>query len=179
MSGLLDDLLEFSRLNRQFEPSETDLGKLLLQVKSNLKYQLEKSGGRIIADDLPVLPVNPQQFSQPFQNLISNSLKFCRDQAPVIHFEYLEQEDEHQFFVRDNGIGIPEEFRDKIFVLYQRLHNRTEYKGSGIGLTICRKVIQNHGGIIWLEPPTGQGTTIGFSIPKEKVRILKMQLQEA
>ncbi|MBI1224578.1 MAG: GHKL domain-containing protein [Bacteroidetes bacterium] len=169
MSQLLDDLLEFSRLNRSFETIETDLNELLVLVKHNLKHQLEKTGGSIFASHMPVLQLNRQQFSQLFQNLISNSLKFCRDQPPIVHIRYQELETEHQFFIKDNGIGIPEEYREKIFVLFQRLHNRTEYEGSGIGLTVCRKVVQNHGGKIWLEPSNGQGTTIGFSISKQNL----------
>lgn len=168
MSVLLDDLLEFSRLNRHFSTAQTDMNDVLLLVKHNLRHQLENTSGRIIAGPLPTLPVNRQQFSQLFQNLISNSLKFCKDHAPVVEIEHLEQETEHQFFVKDNGIGVPEEYQEKIFALFQRLHSRTEYDGSGIGLTICRKVVQNHGGKIWLEPTAGQGTTIGFTIPKGK-----------
>lgn len=178
MSRLLDDLLELSRLNRHFDTAETDMTDLLLLVMHNLKHQLENTDGQIIAAPLPKLHVNRQQFSQLFQNLISNSLKFCRDQAPIIKIEHWELENEHQFFVKDNGIGVPEEYREKIFALFQRLHNRTEYDGSGIGLTICRKVVQNHGGKIWLEPSNGHGTTIGFTISKEKVGVSKHQAQE-
>ncbi len=118
MSRLLDDLLEFSRLNRQFDTQETDLNELISLVKHTLKHQVEVTGDQIVSTKLPTIHLNGQQFSQLFQNLISNSLKFSREQAPLVHIEYQELDTEHQFFVKVNGIGIPKEYQEKVFVLF-------------------------------------------------------------
>lgn len=174
MSRLLDDLLSFTRLNRKMEVEETDLNQILELVKHNLRHQFETTSGAIYSPNLPTLSVNKQQFIQVFQNLISNGLKFRRDDInPIIKIEYYETEQRHQFFFHDNGIGIPHEYQEKIFSLFQRLHARDAYEGSGVGLSICRRVLQNHGGEIWLEPVHGIGTVIGFSIPKKEANELR------
>jgi light-regulated signal transduction histidine kinase (bacteriophytochrome) len=105
------------------------------------------------------------QLTQLFQNLISNAIKFCSDQPPQIHISSQRRADTWLFSVQDNGIGIDSEYIDRIFLIFQRLHSRGEYPGTGIGLAICKKIIERHGGSIWVESQPGQGSTFYFTIP--------------
>lgn len=101
-----------------------------------------------------------------FLNLLNNALKYNEADAPVIEVGYTEQTEEYIFYIRDNGIGINEEYFNKIFILFQRLHGKTEYSGTGIGLALCKKIVEIHNGKIWLESEEGKGTIFYFSIPK-------------
>ena len=118
-------------------------------------------------DPLPTLRVDATQLMQVFQNLIGNALKFRGDAAPQVHVGAQPQEGRWVFSVRDNGIGIEPQYYEKIFHLFQRLHTRKQYSGTGIGLAICKRIVERHGGTIWVESQPGDGSTFYFSIPAE------------
>jgi PAS domain S-box-containing protein len=166
MKSLINDLLIFSRVNtRELTAEPTDCNLVLEQVKGNLRTSIEESGTEIIAAHLPTINANKLQLTQLFQNLISNAIKFRGDKSPIINVTAKCDADEWLFSVSDNGIGIDKEFSDKIFVIFQRLHNYTEYPGTGIGLAICKKIVEKLGGHIWVESEPGVGSTFNFTIP--------------
>gem|GEM_PF-1148910 len=169
MKTLINDLLVFSRVNTQelkLEP--TDTNEILETVKVNLRTAIEESGTVINAEKLPVINANKLQLTQLFQNLVSNAIKFRGEKTPVIDISAKHESDEWLFSVSDNGIGIEKEFADRIFIIFQRLHNYTEYPGTGIGLAICKKIVEKLGGHIWVESDTGKGSTFNFTIPAVK-----------
>lgn len=167
MSNLLDDLLALSKLNKEYEIEVINLNETLNLNILSLNNTLEKNQGKIINEPLPVLHANKAQMSQLFQNLISNGLKFRREEAPVIEIKCEQKEDHYLFSIKDNGIGIKKEHSDKIFVIFQRLDKKAKFEGTGIGLAICKKIVQNHGGNIWIESTPGQGSTFFFTISKD------------
>jgi len=166
MSNLLDNLLAFSRLNREPEIVEVNLDNCLELNKLKLNNTIENNNGTIIIDPMPIVKASRTQMNQLFQNLMSNGLKFRKEEAPVVRISCKEEGDDFLFSVEDNGIGIPEEFQEKIFVIFQRLEEDAKFEGTGIGLAICKKIVQNHRGDIWLESTPGKGTTFYFTIPK-------------
>ncbi len=166
MTNLLDDLLAFSRLNRTQELNRVDLNDCIELNIHNLRNSIEKNNGKVVAAKLPVLKANQSQMNQLFQNLISNGLKFKRDEDPKVEINYEDKGDHYLFSIKDNGIGIEDKFREKIFVIFQRLAGKGRYEGTGIGLAICKKIVQNHGGDIWIESTVGEGTTFFFTIAK-------------
>ncbi len=169
MKTLINDLLVFSRVNTQeFHPEPVDTNEVIKQVTDNLKASIDESGAKINLENLPVVNANKLQLSQLFQNLISNAIKFRGDKAPVINISAKEVSNEWLFTVSDNGIGIDKEFSDKIFVIFQRLHNYNEYPGTGIGLAVCKKIVEKLGGHIWVESEPGNGSTFYFTIPSKK-----------
>ena len=166
MKALLDDLLEYGRLGfrgRQFREDETK--KALDQAIRNLKHSIQESGAVIEVGEMPVLYADHAQITQVFQNFISNAIKFRRQTSPriVIAAEILGNE--WRFSIKDNGIGIEDAYFEKIFEIFQRLHNRNTYPGTGIGLAICKKIIENHNGRIWVESVLDKGSTFYFTIP--------------
>ncbi|MCD4845000.1 MAG: PAS domain S-box protein [Methanosarcinales archaeon] len=166
MQTLIDDLLIFSRVGTQgksFEP--TNCETVLEQVLINLKMAIGDSYAMITHDPLPTIMADGSQLTQLLQNLISNAIKFQGDETPRIHISAEQKDDEWEFSVADNGIGIKPEFFDRIFVIFQRLHSREEYSGTGIGLAVCKKIVERHGGRIWVESVPGKGTTFFFTIP--------------
>ncbi len=166
MKSLINDLLAYSRVNTQemkLEP--TDLTKVVQQAVVNLRASIEEKGGKVIYEGLPVVMANPLHMNQLFQNLISNAIKFRGTEAPVVNISARHAGDEWILSVSDNGIGIEKEFTDRIFVIFQRLHNYTEYPGTGIGLAICKKIVEKAGGHIWVESEAGKGSTFSFTIP--------------
>ncbi len=167
MSNLLDDLLALSRLKKTMEMDIVDLNTVLESVCFNLRGQIEKSEGEILVSDLPTIHASRSQLVQLFQNLVSNSLKFKGELPAHVIIGHSERPDTHLFWVKDNGIGVPEEYLDKVFVIFQRLHKRSTYEGTGIGLAICKKVVQNHAGSIWIESREGEGATVYFTISKQ------------
>jgi PAS domain S-box-containing protein len=167
MKQLIEDLLAYSRVGTRgddFQP--TDSGQALEQALANLRAAIEASGATITHD--PSAPVTADEvlLVQLFQNLIGNAIKFRGAQAPSIHVGMQEKAAEWVLSVRDNGIGIDPQYFERIFVLFQRLHSKAEYPGTGIGLAICKKIIDRHGGRIWVESQPGQGSTFYCTLPK-------------
>lgn len=166
MQELINDLLDYSRVTTQgkgFEPidGEAVLGKAL----GNLQAAVVESGARISHDLLPTVKADATQLGQVFQNLISNAIKFRGDRPPEIHVGAERRDGACQFSIRDNGIGIDPKHFDRLFVIFQRLHTREEYPGTGIGLALCRRIVERHGGKIWVESQPGKGSTFYFTIP--------------
>ncbi|NYB26197.1 MAG: PAS domain S-box protein [Methanobacteriaceae archaeon] len=166
MKDLIDDLLTFSRLStasREFRP--TNMNKVLEDVLLSIKPSVEAENATISHDDLPTVQCDPSQIRQLFQNLISNAIKF-HEKAPEIHIFAEESDGKWRFGVSDNGIGIHPDHQDKIFDIFKRLHTREEYEGTGIGLSICKRIVEIHGGDIWVKSKPGEGSTFYFTLPK-------------
>jgi chemotaxis family two-component system sensor kinase Cph1 len=134
----------------------------------NLRAGIEEAGAVVTHDPLPSLPADEGQLAQLFQNLIGNALKFRSPSVPRIHIGVKERENDWEFEVRDNGIGIEPQYFERIFMVFQRLHHKDEYPGTGIGLAICKKVVERHGGRIWVESRPGGGSSFCFTLPGEK-----------
>ncbi len=169
MKLLIDDLLTYSRVTSHAKEFENvDLENVLDVVFSNLSFYLEENKVIITKDSLPVVFADPSQMGQIFQNLISNAIKFHNGSTPKIHISSQKSETEWIFAVADNGIGIDPNYQEQIFEVFKRLHTRNEYPGSGIGLSICQKIIQRHGGRIWVESKKDVGSTFFFTLPIQK-----------
>lgn len=167
MQHLINDLLQYSRVTTRGKPFETvDCMEVLSNVLDNLQISIEESGARITYDSLPVVRADETQLVQLFQNLLSNSIKFSDKKTPEIHLRAEQKENEWVFSVSDNGIGINPEFYDRIFIIFQRLHDKDKYPGTGIGLAICKKIVERHQGRIWVESELKKGTTFYFTLPK-------------
>lgn len=166
MQELIHDLLRFSRAGREGTVLQaTDCNVLVERAMQNLQAAVEESGATIKYGDLPTVTANPVQLEQVFQNLISNAIKFRNGRSPAIEISAKRVGAKWIFSISDNGIGIAPEHAQIIFAVFQRLHARTEYSGNGIGLAICKKIIEQLGGEIWLENRSGPGATFNFSIP--------------
>ena len=142
--------------------------ELIDRTIKDLEASIKESGAEVTHDSLPDVMADPSQLSRLFQNLISNSIKYRGVEKPKIHISASRGKDERVFSVQDNGIGIEPEYFDKIFVIFQRLHSREEYPGTGIGLAICKKIVELHGGRIWVDSEPGKGSTFYFTIPDMK-----------
>jgi chemotaxis family two-component system sensor kinase Cph1 len=167
MQTLIDDVLAYSKVDQKgIEWELTEVETALNQALSNLRGRIAETGAAISYDSLPSIVADGTQLMQLFQNLIGNAIKFKqKDEAPQIHIGVQRQEEAWLFSVRDNGIGIDPQFADRIFVIFQRLHTRDEYPGSGMGLAICKRIVECHRGRIWVESELGQGSTFYFTIP--------------
>jgi len=166
MQTLIQDLLTYSRVGTRGNPFEpTDCEVVLEQMLTNLKITSEDSGAVVTHDALRTVMADASQLGQLFQNMIENATKFRSNESPRIHVSAEQKGAEWLFSVRDNGIGIEPEFFERIFVIFQRLHGRAEYSGTGIGLAVCKKIVERHGGRIWVESEPGKGTTFFFTIP--------------
>ncbi|RZN33942.1 MAG: HAMP domain-containing sensor histidine kinase [Methanosarcinales archaeon] len=168
MQTLIQDLLVYSRVGTRGKPFEPiNCEDVLEQVLSNLEVTIRDSSAVVTHDTLPTIAADDTQLVQLFQNLLSNAIKFQGKEPPHIHIaaEQKEKAGEWLFVVADNGIGIAEEFFERIFVIFQRLHGRDEYSGTGIGLAISRKIVERHGGKMWVESEQGKGTTFYFTLP--------------
>ena len=168
MQRLIQDLLAYSRVNttgRQFEP--TAMETVLKAALSNLTNAVKESQAVITHDPLPAVMGDDKQLAQLFQNLLSNAVKFGGAQPPRIHISAKQTDGEWLFSVRDHGIGLDPQYADRIFVIFQRLHTREEYPGTGIGLAICKKIVERHGGRIWVESELGKGATFYFTLRDE------------
>lgn len=166
MKSLIDDLVTHARTetpNTAFGP--VDLNGIVKQALANLEYDIRKSQARIEVPDLPEIPGEETGLRQLFQNLIANAVKFCGDDVPAVSVSADEEGDMWHFIVKDNGIGIKSEFHDSIFSPFKRLHSQSEYKGSGIGLATCRKIVEQHEGSIWVESEPGNGAIFHFTLP--------------
>jgi PAS domain S-box-containing protein len=169
MQKLINDLLAYSRVGSQgaaFAPA--DCKEICAKVLENLKASIESNRAKITVDPLPVVVGDATQLGQIFQNLLVNAIKFHGNRTPQIHVSVKEAAHEWVFSVADNGIGIAPEYFERIFIIFQRLHTIEEYGGTGIGLAICKKIAERHGGRIWLESKVGKGSTFHFSIPKRE-----------
>jgi light-regulated signal transduction histidine kinase (bacteriophytochrome) len=166
MQRMINDLLAYSRVGTRggrFEP--TDSAAILEQATANLQTAIEESEAVITHDPLPMVMADAAQLVQLFQNLVSNAIKFRGEDPPRIHISAEQKGDEWLFAVSDNGIGIEPQYTDRIFVIFQRLHADKEYMGTGIGLAICKRIVERHGGRIWVESQVGEGSTFYFTMP--------------
>jgi signal transduction histidine kinase len=165
MQKLIQDLLAYSRVSRQSAEPETVSTKTVLDhVLHNLQMALKDSGATVTHDALPTIRVDERQLMQLFQNLLSNAVKFRGPKPLRIHVSARWTGDDWLFSVSDNGIGIDPQYAERIFVIFQRLHTREEYPGTGIGLAICRKIVERHGGRMWVESELGKGATFYFTL---------------
>lgn len=166
MSELVHDLLDYSRIGRNSERSEVNLNDILKSVLADLDTIITETGAKIHINKLPVCKVYPTEIRLLFQNLIFNAIKFRKKGVtPEISINSEKKKNEILFSITDNGIGVEEKFFDRIFMVFQRLHTRDDYEGSGIGLAHCKKIIEYHGGKIWIKSNLGEGSTFYFTIP--------------
>lgn len=166
MQAMINGLLEYSRLSRT-PPSSTvtDVNEVCRRAIENLKGSIEECGAIITRDELPRIRAGPTELERLFQNLIGNAIKFRGSQAPRIHVSVEREYDSWRFSVRDNGIGIRVEDRERIFGMFRRLNSGDAYPGNGIGLAIAKRIVERHGGRIWLDTAPGQGSTFQFTLP--------------
>lgn len=165
MQSLITDLLTYSRVSKKAKPfAEFDCNQLLAEALANLEVAVKTADAVITHDPLPTIMADGTQLVQVFQNLIGNAIKFRSDKRPQIHITVKRNANKWVFSIKDNGIGIESAYKDKIFVIFQRLHSREEYPGTGIGLAICKKIVERHSGKIWLESTPGEGSTFHFTI---------------
>jgi PAS domain S-box-containing protein len=168
MNALINDLLEFSRITSRGKPFvPTDMNAVLNGVLKSLSIMIQENNAKIEAGALPVVTVDGLQMALVFQNLLTNAIKFHDNHAPVVSITAVREGNEWVFSVRDNGIGIDPEYCEKIFEIFQRLQSRNQYPGTGIGLAICKRVIDRHNGRIWVESDIGKGSTFYFTIPAD------------
>lgn len=166
MQGLINDLLAYSRVGTRGNPLTATASEAVLdRALGNLRSTIEETGAEIIREPLPVVMGDDAQLVQLFQNLLSNAIKFRGDRVPQVQIRAEPAGKEWIFSIRDNGIGIDPQYAEQVFVIFQRLHTRVEYPGTGIGLAICKKIVERHGGRIWVESKPGQGTTFFFALP--------------
>jgi light-regulated signal transduction histidine kinase (bacteriophytochrome) len=183
MQILIDDLLAFSRVTTKANPFEpVDLAKVAREVLSDLEVRVQQTGGEVEVGELPVIDADPLQMRQLFQNLIGNALKFHKEGKPPVVKTYSQivkpsaaeidsggsPQEVCQIYVQDNGIGFDEKYLSRIFILFQRLHGRSAYEGTGIGLAICRKIVDRHGGSITARSAPGQGSTFIVTLPVQQ-----------
>jgi len=169
MSNLIRDILTYSRVTTAGgEFGETDCNEVVKRVLGDLELTMKDSQGKITFDILPTVSADALQIGQLFQNLIGNAIKYRGKEAPRVHISAERKVDEWIFSVSDNGIGIDPEHLERIFVIFQRLHTRVEYPGTGIGLAVCKKIVERHGGRIWVESEPGKGSTFFFIIPEKQ-----------
>ena len=168
MDSLLEELLTYSRVgrkNQEIHPVQTD--RVVESVAASLYSQIEQKDARIrMGEEMPVVMANKVQLGQLFKNLISNALKFQKEGQPVVEVDCKSKHTNYIFSIKDNGIGIAPEYKEKVFEMFRRLHTRTEFEGTGIGLATCKKIVEGFGGEIWVESEIGQGSTFYFTIPR-------------
>jgi light-regulated signal transduction histidine kinase (bacteriophytochrome) len=174
MQALVNDLLAYARLGSRGKPFEpTDLAAAFAQAVANLDPAIRESGAGVTQTGLPKVWGDGSQLVQLLQNLLGNALKFRGDKSPVVQVAARRAEGREPpdsggdwlFSVRDNGIGIDPRYAERIFIIFERLHSPAEYPGTGIGLAICKKIVQRHGGKIWVESALGAGATFYFTLP--------------
>jgi PAS domain S-box-containing protein len=166
MQGLISDLLAYSRVgSRGASPEKVEMETVMARTVDVLRPAIEESGATVTHDPLPAVVADGVQIGQVLQNLVGNALKFAGQAPPRVHVGAERHGAEWLFSVQDNGIGIAPEYAQRIFVIFQRLHTRAEYEGTGIGLSICKKIVESHGGRIWVESRPGHGSTFYFTLP--------------
>ena len=167
MQTLISDLLDYSRVGGPGKPMKlTNCEAILERVLANLKFAIADVGAVITHDSLPVAMGNETELSQLFQNLLGNAVKFRGEDPPRVHVSSEPNKTGWKISVQDNGIGISPEHRERIFLIFQRLHSRAEYAGTGVGLAICKKIVERYGGRIWIESPPEGGSIFNFTILK-------------
>ena len=165
MQRLINDLLAYSRINTRAEhPRPADAHAALGEAIANLAAAIQESHALVTNDNLPTVPADPAQLVQLFQNLIGNAIKFHGPAAPRVHVSAAQKDGQWLFSVRDNGIGIEPRHFDRIFVIFQRLHDKEAYPGTGIGLAVCKRIVERHGGKIWVESEPAKGSTFHFTL---------------
>jgi signal transduction histidine kinase/ABC-type uncharacterized transport system substrate-binding protein len=166
MQGLINDLLQYSRVGtRAKEPEPTDSNDSLRLALDNLEAFIKDTDAKVESDELPVVMADSAQLVQIFQNLIENGIKFRGEEQPIVSISATRRDDMWEFSVKDNGIGLDPKFEDRIFEIFQRLHGVGKYSGSGIGLAICKKIVERHGGTMWVNSEPGKGATFSFTLP--------------
>jgi len=168
MKQLIEDILAYSRVGtrgREFKTVQSEAA--LKKALASLRAALEATGAKVTNDSLPAVEADDVQLAQLFQNLIGNALKFTSGGTPHIHVGVAELPQAWEFSVKDNGIGIDPQYFERIFMVFQRLHSKGEYSGTGIGLAICKKVVDRHGGRIRVESRPGEGSTFFFTLPRK------------
>ncbi len=171
MKALIQDLLAYSRVGTKGKPLKpTDCEQILAATVENLRFAITETGAVITHDPLPTIHADDTQLLQVFQNLIGNAIKFRRDDPPCIHVSAVKNKADWIFSVKDNGIGIDSRYIDRIFMIFQRLHKRSQYDGTGMGLAIVKRVVERHGGRVWVESQLGKGTTFYFMMPEKGMR---------
>ena len=167
MQKLINDLLDFSRITtRGKEFTKLDATTILGYALSNLHEKIKENGAIVTNDELPFIKGDESQLIRLFQNLIGNAIKFRSEESPRIHISFQTIPDYWQISVKDNGIGINPEYNERIFQIFQRLGNIKKYPGTGIGLAVCKRIVERHGGIIWVESEEGKGSIFHFTIKK-------------
>jgi light-regulated signal transduction histidine kinase (bacteriophytochrome) len=167
MQEFIKDLLEYSQVGaKEKKFKSTDCSGVVEKAVGNLQATIEESNAFVTYDELPTVMGDTPQMISLFQNLIDNAIKFRGEQAPGIHISAERKEDEWVFSIRDNGIGIDLKDSERIFGMFQRLHGSADYPGTGIGLAICKRIVERHGGRIWVESETGKGSTFYFTMPR-------------
>lgn len=170
MQALINDLLSYSRVSSRARPFQVcDIRHPVRQALANLEFAIQESRARITVEGLPLASIDATQFTQLFQNLIGNAIKFRAERIPEIYVGAEARSGNYLFWVKDNGIGVEPQCADRIFGVFQRLHGRTKYPGNGIGLAICRKIVERHDGRIWVESIPGTGSTFYFTLPMKSV----------
>ena len=171
MQQLIRDLLEYSRVGtRGAAFSPVDCGEIFAVVIDDLTTVIGETGADIVAGPLPTVQGDRSQLRQLFQNLIENALKYRSELPPTVRIDAAREGDQWHFTVRDNGIGIAPDYAERIFVIFQRLHTQAEYPGTGIGLAVCKRIVERHGGRIWVESQVGSGSAFHFTLPAGEVR---------
>jgi len=172
MQTLINDLLKFSRVTTKAQPLvQVNLAEVVREVVDSLEAHIERTGGRVEVDDMPTIDADPTQMRQLLQNLISNGLKFHKEEEPpVVRVHGKLIDNRCQITVEDNGIGFDEKYLDRIFTIFQRLHGRLEYEGTGVGLAICRKIVERHGGSITAKSTPGQGAKFIVTLPVKQLK---------
>jgi len=166
MQTLIGDLLNYSRVGTRGKPFQpVNCEAILERVLVSLKLAMSESGTTVSHDPLPAVIGDELQLGQLFQNLLANAIKFHGEGPPLIHISAERNGNAWTFSIRDNGIGIAPEHTERIFLIFQRLHSREEYPGTGIGLAVCKKIVERHGGRIWVNSQPGNGATFLFTIP--------------
>ncbi len=167
MQALINDLLSYSRVGTKGkDPKPTDVQSVFDQALANLQAAIQESGAVVTHNPLPTVMADGSQFVQLLQNLIGNAIKFRGQAPPRVHVSATRKGNEWTFSVHDNGIGIDPKYFDRLFVVFRRLHNRAEYPGTGIGLAVCKRIVERHGGRIWVESEPSKGSTFYFTIPE-------------
>lgn len=166
MQQLINDLLAYSRVSSQARPPEqVDCEEALKNVRVDLDASLKDAGAEVTHDPLPTVMVDPGQLHRLLQNLVSNAVKYNDSGAPRVHISAEWEDDMWRVSVRDNGIGVEADHAERIFEIFQRLHRDRKYPGTGIGLAVCKKIVEQHGGKIWVEPADSEGACICFTLP--------------